>query len=58
MTEKIGPVELLAIGFGPEAKFEGRIVGRTLQSRTTQDDPHISMVEGRSAATREVKKSP
>jgi len=26
MTEKIGPVQLLAIGFGPEAKFEGRIM--------------------------------
>ena len=26
MTEKIGPVQLLAIGFGPEAKFESRIM--------------------------------
>jgi uncharacterized membrane protein len=26
MTEKIGPVQLLAIGSGPEAKFEGRIM--------------------------------
>src|SRR5215207_10034177 len=26
MTEKIGPVQLLAIGFGPDAKFEGRIM--------------------------------
>jgi uncharacterized membrane protein len=26
MTEKIGPVQLLAIGFGPEAKFEGKIM--------------------------------
>jgi uncharacterized membrane protein len=26
MTEKIGPVQLLAIGFGPEANFEGRIM--------------------------------
>ena len=26
MTEKIGPVQLVAIGFGPEAKFEGRIM--------------------------------
>src|SRR5688500_18460796 len=26
MTEKIGPVQLLAIGFGPEASFEGRIM--------------------------------
>lgn len=25
MTEKIGPVQLLAIGFGPEANFEGKI---------------------------------
>jgi len=26
MTEQIGPVQLLAIGFGPEANFEGRIM--------------------------------
>ena len=26
MTEKIGPVQLLAIGFGPEASFEGKIM--------------------------------
>jgi uncharacterized membrane protein len=26
MTEKIGPVQLLTIGFGPEARFEGRIM--------------------------------
>jgi uncharacterized membrane protein len=26
MTEKIGPVQLVAIGFGQEAKFEGRIM--------------------------------
>jgi uncharacterized membrane protein len=26
MKEKIGPVQLLAIGFGPEAEFEGRIM--------------------------------
>ena len=26
MTEKIGPVQLLAIGFPPEAEFEGRIM--------------------------------
>jgi uncharacterized membrane protein len=26
MTEKIGPVQLLAIGFGPEAQFEGKIL--------------------------------
>jgi uncharacterized membrane protein len=26
MTEKIGPVQLLAVGFGPDAKFEGRIM--------------------------------
>jgi hypothetical protein len=26
MTEKIGPVQLLAVGFGPEANFEGRIM--------------------------------
>ena len=26
MTEKIGPVQLVAIGFSPEAKFEGRIM--------------------------------
>jgi uncharacterized membrane protein len=26
MTEKIGPVQLLAIGFPPEANFEGRIM--------------------------------
>jgi hypothetical protein len=26
MMEKIGPVQLLAIGFGPDAKFEGRIM--------------------------------
>ena len=26
MTEKIGPVQLVAIGFAPEAKFEGRIM--------------------------------
>jgi uncharacterized membrane protein len=26
MTEKIGPVQLVAIGFGPEAKFEGKIM--------------------------------
>jgi uncharacterized membrane protein len=26
MVERIGPVQLLAIGFGPEAKFEGRIM--------------------------------
>ena len=26
MTEKIGPVQLLAIGFTPEARFEGRIM--------------------------------
>src|ERR671911_688748 len=26
MTEKIGPVQLVAIGFPPDAQFEGRIV--------------------------------
>jgi uncharacterized membrane protein len=26
MTAKIGPVQLMAIGFGPEARFEGRIM--------------------------------
>ena len=26
MVERIGPVQLLAIGFGPEAKFEGEIM--------------------------------
>ncbi len=26
MTEKLGPVQLLAIGFGPEAGFEGKIM--------------------------------
>jgi uncharacterized membrane protein len=26
MMEKIGPVQLLAVGFGPDAKFEGRIM--------------------------------
>jgi uncharacterized membrane protein len=26
MTEKIGPVQLVAIGFAPEANFEGRIM--------------------------------
>jgi uncharacterized membrane protein len=26
MTQEIGPVQLVAIGFGPEAKFEGRIM--------------------------------
>ena len=26
MTEKIGPVQLVAIGFDPEAKFEGRVM--------------------------------
>jgi uncharacterized membrane protein len=26
MTEKIGPVQLVAIGFPPDAKFEGRIM--------------------------------
>jgi uncharacterized membrane protein len=26
MTEKIGPVQLVAIGFSPEAEFEGRIM--------------------------------
>jgi uncharacterized membrane protein len=26
MTEKIGPVQLVAIGFAPEAKFEGRVM--------------------------------
>jgi len=26
MTEKIGPVQLVAIGFAPEAKFEGKIM--------------------------------
>jgi uncharacterized membrane protein len=26
MTEKIGPVQLLAVGFGPEAHFEGKIM--------------------------------
>src|SRR5215210_2089108 len=26
MTEKIGPVQLLAIGFPPDAEFEGRIM--------------------------------
>ena len=26
MMEMIGPVQLLAVGFGPEAKFEGRIM--------------------------------
>lgn len=26
MTERIGPVQLLAVGFGPEARFEGRIM--------------------------------
>ena len=26
MTEKIGPVQLVAIGFPPEAEFEGRIM--------------------------------
>ena len=26
VTEKIGPVQLLAVGFGPEARFEGRIM--------------------------------
>ncbi len=26
MTEKIGPVQLVAIGFGPEASFEGKIM--------------------------------
>lgn len=26
MTQEIGPVQLLAIGFGPDARFEGRIM--------------------------------
>ena len=26
MTEKIGPVQVLVVGFGPEASFEGRIM--------------------------------
>jgi uncharacterized membrane protein len=26
MMEEIGPVQMLAVGFGPEAKFEGRIM--------------------------------
>jgi uncharacterized membrane protein len=26
MTEKIGPVQLVTIGFGPEAEFEGKIM--------------------------------
>src|SRR5215204_1034269 len=26
MTEKIGPVQLVAIGFSPDAEFEGRIM--------------------------------
>src|SRR5829696_8106577 len=26
MTEKIGPVQLVAIGFSPDANFEGRII--------------------------------
>jgi uncharacterized membrane protein len=26
MTEKIGPVQLVAIGFAPEGKFEGRVM--------------------------------
>jgi uncharacterized membrane protein len=26
LMEKIGPVQLLAVGFGPEAKFEGKIM--------------------------------
>jgi hypothetical protein len=26
MTEKIGPVQLLAVGFDPDARFEGRIM--------------------------------
>ena len=26
MTERIGPVQLLAVGFGPQARFEGKIM--------------------------------
>src|SRR5215213_8695586 len=26
MTETIGPVQLVAVGFGPDAEFEGRIM--------------------------------
>ena len=40
MAQDIGPVQLLAVGFDPDARFEGRIMDELANLRAPRDDPH------------------